>query len=269
MDQIDRVAGASPFRSPAVPLPAIPLPALPLAVRVSSARLTYGGDVLFSDLTLTLEAGRTTCLLGPSGVGKTTLLRILAGLAEPEAPTRVETDDGLPLAGRIAYMAQQDLLLPWLSVLDNVLLGDRLRRKRVTPEQAARAAALLDRVGLAGREGDRPATLSGGQRQRVALARTLMEDKPLVLMDEPFSALDALTRLRLQETAAETLVGRTVLMVTHDPLEALRIGDRLHVMTGRPASVGPALTPPGSAPRRVDDPALLALQAELLRRLAG
>ncbi|MBP2227391.1 putative hydroxymethylpyrimidine transport system ATP-binding protein [Azospirillum agricola] len=254
------------LRSGARPVPP-PVAALP--VTVSSARLTYGGTVLFSDLTLTLEAGRTTCLLGPSGVGKTTLLRVLAGLADPEPPTRVEAGDGRPLGGRIAYMAQQDLLLPWLSVLDNALLGDRLRRRKPDADRVERAIALLARVGLAGRERDRPASLSGGQRQRVALARTLMEDKPLVLMDEPFSALDALTRLRLQETAAETLAGRTVLMVTHDPLEALRIGDRLHVMTGRPAAIGPALEPPGTAPRRVDDPALLALQAELLRRLAA
>ncbi len=250
------------------PSPA-PFPTGALSVSLSAGRLTYGGALLFSDLTLTLEAGRTTCLLGPSGVGKTTLLRVLAGLAEPEPPTQVRAGDGLPLAGRIAYMAQQDLLLPWLSVLDNTLLGHRLRRERPSPERVERAVALLARVGLAGREADRPAALSGGQRQRVALARTLMEDKPLVLMDEPFSALDALTRLRLQDTAAETLAGRTVLMVTHDPLEALRVGDRLHVMTGRPASIGPALKPPGPAPRRVDDPALLALQAELLRRLAA
>ncbi|CAO3420343.1 ABC transporter ATP-binding protein [Azospirillum doebereinerae] len=258
------LSGARPDLSSA----AAPLPG-GLSVTVSGARLTHGGAVLFADLALTLEAGRITCLLGPSGVGKTTLLRILAGLADPEPPTRVAAGDGLPLAGRIAYMAQQDLLLPWLSVLDNVLLGDRLRRTKPDAERVERAVALLRRVGLDGRERDRPAALSGGQRQRVALARTLMEDKPLVLMDEPFSALDALTRLRLQETAAETLAGRTVLMVTHDPLEALRIGDRLHVMTGRPATIGPALEPPGHTPRRVDDPALLALQGELLRRLAG
>lgn len=241
----------------------------PLSVTVSSARLTYGGTLLFGDVTLHLEGGATTCLLGPSGVGKTTLLRLIAGLAEPEPPTLVEAGDGAPLAGRVAYMAQQDLLLPWLSVLDNVLLGSRLRRERPQPERVERARALLERVGLGGRERDRPATLSGGQRQRVALARTLVEDRPVVLMDEPFSSLDALTRLTLQETAAETLAGRTVLMVTHDPLEALRLGHRIHVMTGRPASIGPALEPGGPPPRPVDDTALLALQAELLRRLAG
>ncbi len=241
----------------------------PLSVTVAGARLTHGGAALFTDLTLRVEGGLTTALLGPSGVGKTTLLRLVAGLAEPEPPTTVAADDGAPLHGRVAYMAQQDLLLPWLPALGNVLLGARLRREGRSPALAARARALLGQVGLAGREEDRPAALSGGQRQRVALARTLMEDRPLVLMDEPFSALDALTRLRLQDLAAAALAGRTVLMVTHDPLEALRLGHRIHVMTGRPAVVGPALEPPGLPPRAVDDPALLALQAELLRRLAA
>ncbi|WP_448205062.1 ABC transporter ATP-binding protein [Azospirillum sp. sgz302134] len=241
----------------------------PLSVTVTGARLTYGGTALFSDLALTVEAGVTTCLLGPSGVGKTTLLRMVAGLADPEPPTAITAGDGQPLRGRIAYMAQQDLLLPWLPVLDNVLLGARLRHERRAPGVVERARALLDQVGLGGREQDRPATLSGGQRQRVAIARTLMEDRPLVVMDEPFSALDALTRLRLQDLAAKALAGRTVLMVTHDPLEALRLGHRIHVMTGRPATIGPALEPPGLPPRPVDDPALLAMQAELLRRLAG
>ncbi|MGQ9371746.1 ABC transporter ATP-binding protein [Azospirillum sp. A39] len=242
-------------------------PDAPLSVTVANARLTYGGIPLYEDLTLRLEAGTVTCLLGPSGVGKTTLLRMIAGLAVPEPPTAIATGDGRPLAGRLAYMAQQDLLLPWLTVLDNVLLGARLRRTALTAGLAGRARELLDRVGLAGRAGDRPAALSGGQRQRVALARTLMEDRPLVLMDEPFSALDAITRLRLQELAAELLAGRTVLLVTHDPLEALRIGHRVHAMTGHPATVGTALAPPGPPPRPADDPAVLALQGELLRRL--
>ncbi len=241
----------------------------PVSVTIASARLTYGGTPLFEDLNLRLEPAAVTCLLGPSGVGKTTLLRLIAGLAEPEPPTTVSAGDGQPLAGRVAYMAQQDLLLPWRTVLGNVLLGATLRGERRTPALVDEARGLLERVGLAGREEDRPAALSGGQRQRVALARTLMERRPVVLMDEPFSALDAITRLRLQELAAELLAGRTVLLVTHDPLEALRIGHRVHVMSGLPASIGPALEPPGRPPRAPDDPAVLAMQGELLRRLAG
>lgn len=239
----------------------------PLGVSITRARLTRGGTRLFDGLGLTLEGGAITGLLGPSGVGKTTLLRLLAGLNTPEPPTVIGTADDAPLAGRVAYMAQQDLLLPWLTLLDNVMLGPRLRREAVSATVHDRARGLLAAVGLAGRERDRPASLSGGERQRVALARTLMEDRPLVLMDEPFSALDAITRLRLQDLAGTMLAGRTVLLVTHDPLEALRLCHRVHVMSGRPAAIGPALDPPGPPPR--DPAAVMELHAEVLRRLAA
>lgn len=235
------------------------------AVTVHAARLTYGGQALFDDLDFTLEAGRCTCLLGTSGVGKSSLLRLIAGLL-PDADSRIASDDGLPLSHRTAFMAQQDLLLPWATVLDNVLLGYRLRGEPLPQEQAV---ALLERLGLADRLKDRPAQLSGGMRQRVALARTLIEDRPLILMDEPFSALDAVTRFRLQELAAELLRGRTVLLVTHDPLEALRLGHRIHVMTGRPARLSEALEPAGETPRDLSDPDLLRLQGELMKRLAA
>jgi putative hydroxymethylpyrimidine transport system ATP-binding protein len=241
----------------------------PLAVSIRRARLDYAGTPLFLDLNLNLEGGAVTCLLGTSGVGKSTLLRLVAGLVPARPPTAVVAGDGLPLAGRLAYMAQQDLLLPWLDALGNVLLGTRLRGEPRTATRTARARSLLERVGLGDRAGARPAALSGGQRQRVALARTLMEDHPLVLMDEPFSALDVPTRLRLQDLAAGLLAGRTVLLVTHDPLEALRLGHRIHVMSGRPAVVGPALEPPGPPPRRAGDPALLAAHADLLERLSA
>jgi putative hydroxymethylpyrimidine transport system ATP-binding protein len=165
-------------------------------------------------------------------------------------------------------MAQQDLLLPWLSAIDNVLLGARLRGRRHDRELIARAHALLAAVGLGDRAGSRPSDLSGGMRQRVALARTLMEDRPIVLMDEPFSGLDSITRLRMQDMAARLLAGRTVLLVTHDPLEALRLGHRVHLMAGEPANIGEALVPAGEPPRALDDERLLALQAELLKRLA-
>ncbi|MGE5147975.1 MAG: ABC transporter ATP-binding protein [Candidatus Eiseniibacteriota bacterium] len=237
-----------------------------LSVAVHAARLDYGGGPLFADLDLTLDAGRWTCLLGPSGVGKTSLLRLMAGLVDPWADSRIVCGDGRPLAGRIAYMAQQDLLLPWLSVADNVVLGARLRGER-RPGIVRRALELLDMVELGGLGARLPAQLSGGQRQRAALARTLMEDRPVVLMDEPFSALDAITRLRIQDLAAALLRGRTVLLVTHDPLEALRVGDRIHVMAGRPARLGPPLKPDGAPPRDPGDPSLLRQHAELLHRL--
>jgi len=231
--------------------------------------LTFDGAAVFDGLDFSLHGGRWTCLLGPSGVGKTTLLRLIAGLADPEPPTEVTAGDGRPLAGRVAYMAQEDLLLPWLGALDDVLVGSRLRGEKIGPALIDRARELLDRVGLGDRLRARPAELSGGMRQRVALARTLMEDRPIVLMDEPFSALDAITRLRLQDEAARLLAGRTVLLVTHDPLEALRLGHGIHVMSGQPAGIGPAIIPSGPPPRAPDDPALLARQAELLGRLAS
>ena len=163
-------------------------------------------------------------------------------------------------------MAQQDLLLPWLDVLGNVMLGTRLRGDADALVHA-RAVELLDATGLGGHARKRPAELSGGMRQRAALARTLLEDRPVVLMDEPFSGLDVPTRLKLQTLAARLLAGRTVLLVTHDPLEALRLGHRIHVMAGVPARLDRPIVPEGRVPRDPGDPGLLALESELLRRL--
>jgi putative hydroxymethylpyrimidine transport system ATP-binding protein len=233
-------------------------------IAVEQASIGYAGAALFHDLDFTLTGGRWTCLLGASGVGKSTLLRLIAGLIRPERG-RVRCSDGRPLAGRLAWMGQRDDLLPWLCARDNVTLGARLRGE---PPDLARADALLERVGLASQRDQRPATLSGGQRQRTALARTLMEDRPVVLMDEPFSALDAITRARLQSLAAGLLAGRTVLLVTHDPLEALRLGHRVHVMAGRPARIEAPILPKGAPPRDLHDPDLMRLQGDLLARLA-
>jgi len=239
------------------------------AIHIERARFAFAGRRLFDDLSIDLPAGRTTCLLGPSGVGKTSLLRLIAGLLPPEPPTRIAAGDGKPLAGRVAWMAQTDLLMPWLDALGNILIGYRLRGDAAAHEGAReRALSLLVRTGLAGRQNDLPATLSGGMRQRVALAHTLVEERPIVLMDEPFGQLDAITRLALQDLAARMLTGRTVLLVTHDPLEAARLGHRIHVMAGSPASLGTPLEPDGDLPRDATAPATLKIQAELMRRLA-
>lgn len=241
-------------------------------IRIDAACLSFDGQSIFRDLSFDLAAGQWTALLGPSGIGKSSLLRLVADLPPVGGETSgsVTASDGQPLANRIAYMAQRDLLLPWLSVLDNVMIGLRLRGHRVGAADRDRACSLLDQVGLAGRAADRPATLSGGMRQRVALARTLMEDRPVVLMDEPFSALDALTRFRLQETAARLLAGRSVFLVTHDPAEALRLADRVLVLAGRPARlIDAGAMPDGDRPRNPAAPGMAERAVALTQRLSG
>ena len=159
-------------------------------------------------------------------------------------------------------MAQTDLLLPWASVLDNVCLGAHLRGDSA---DKAKAEAIIARVGLAAHKQKKPATLSGGQRQRAALARTLMEDRPIVLLDEPFSALDSRTRSEMQELAAEMLDGRTILLVTHDPGEAARLGHAIYIMSSLGLETADSLSPP--LPRSFADKDVLALQSTLLTQL--
>ena len=238
----------------------------------------YGDRRLFEDLRLTLAAGQWTCLLGPSGVGKSTLLKLFAGLLAEENHSEGNTDrdptenahfngtirssDGGPLRERIAYMAQTDLLFPWLNLRQNVALGQRLRGR--TPDWS-RAEALMQSVGLAQHASKRPHQLSGGMRQRAALARTLMEDTPIVLLDEPFSALDARTRADMQELTFTALAGKTILLITHDPAEAARLSHHLYLMSAQglhrhAIANGPPI-------RAVNDPSTLTAQAELLLAL--
>lgn len=215
------------------------------------------GVPIFSDLDLTLKPQSWTCLLGASGVGKSTVLRLFAGLAEG-----VHFDGDLSDPGRVAMMAQQDLLMPWLSVLDNVLLGARLRGARPDHDLARDR---LSQVGLTDHADKQPSALSGGQRQRVALARTLMEDRAVVLLDEPFSALDALTRAQMQELTAELLDGRTVLLVTHDPNEAARLGETILIMT--PTGLVEIAAPTSTIPRDIHAADVLRAQANLFDHL--
>jgi putative hydroxymethylpyrimidine transport system ATP-binding protein len=184
---------------------------------------------LFGPVDITVPAGQWSCLLGRSGVGKSTLLRVIADLpCAGDFDGQVTACDGESVSGRVSFMAQSDLLLPWLSVLDNTVIGARLRGERPDMQKAQN---LLARVGLGDHMDKRPSALSGGMRQRAALARTLMEDRPIALLDEPFSALDASTRADMQELAAECLVGKTVVLVTHDPAEAVRLAHQIIVLT--------------------------------------
>lgn len=235
----------------------------PPSLELQGLTLRYQGQTLFEALNLSVPAGQCTALLGTSGIGKTSLLRIAAGLIKPETG-EVCASDGLSLAGRVAWMGQQDLLYPWLGALENVMLGSRLRRQR---PDTSRALALLDAVGLLEYKKTLPKELSGGMRQRVALARTLYENRPIVLMDEPFSALDAITRASMQTLSAQLLEGRTTLLITHDPFEACRISHNLYIMSGRPARIGPQIRVDGLPPRAPDDSSLLHTQGELLRAL--
>ena len=262
------------------------------AVARLQGRAWVGDAPLFAPVDLELAAGGWTCLLGPSGVGKSTMLRLIAGL-----DTGVRFQGSITCNQPVALMAQDPGLIPWLDVTENVTLGARLRgalrasfmskypgggsanpargqaeRGAAPPADRAadhptdRAARLIDAVGLTERAHHRPASLSGGQRQRAALARTLFEDRPLVLLDEPFSALDARTRAQMQDLSARLLADRTVLLVTHDPAEAARLGDRILLLREEGLSEWPAPAPrPAGTARPYDAPQVLALQADLMR----
>ncbi len=224
-------------------------------ITLDEVSLALGEHCVFQKLSVHLEGGQWHSVLGRSGIGKSSLLRIIAGLQQPDSG-RVYSQTGEALRARIAYMAQDDGLLPWLTARQNVQLGPRLRAEKAQ-ESDAQVDELLDKVGLSPWADALPAVLSGGMRQRVALARTLLEKRDIVLMDEPFSRLDAITRDELQGLSFELLQGRTVLLVTHDPMEALRLSHVLHVLEpGSPSSI--QSMPLETQPQRAIDHAEIA-----------
>lgn len=224
---------------------------------------TIGKRTLFRALELTIAAGRTTCLLGASGVGKSTILRLIAKLETGVAfDGQIHLSPQTRLQDHVGYMAQGAELFPWLSVLENVTLGARLRGERKDNDKAMH---YLEKVGLHAHQHKRPSMLSGGEKQRVALARTLMEDRPVILLDEPFSALDAKTRSEMQELTAELFNGRTVLLVTHDPSEAVRLGHHIFVL--KHEILIEIDVPPSPPVRSFDDPESLTCQGALYRIL--
>ncbi|KGY12994.1 hydrogenase expression protein [Vibrio tubiashii] len=238
-----------------------------IGIELDSCQIRYldSEAATLTGLHMTMAEGKWTSLLGRSGSGKTTLLRYLAGLLDESVEWRgkLNLSRGVELDGQVAYMAQQDLLLPWLNVIDNVMLSRKFGASHIDRD---RALELLEQVGLAESHNAMPTQLSGGMRQRVALARTLMQDKPVVLMDEPFSALDAVTRHKLQTLSAKLLKGKTVVLITHDPQEAVRLSDALYLLQGSPAFAH-CLQVPNSLPPREVDGECATLQQSILSLL--
>jgi NitT/TauT family transport system ATP-binding protein len=221
------------------------------------------GDLLVLDrVSLSVAPGEVVAVVGPSGCGKSSLLDIVCGLAEPAAG-RVATQPAV-------LMPQRDALLPWLSALDNAALP--LRVAGDGKHQARDAArAVLEQLGLAGFEDARAHELSGGMRQRVAFVRTLLAGRPVLCLDEPFGALDAITRAEAQGWLAQALARepRAVLLVTHDVEEALVLADRVVVLSARPGRVVADLAVDVPRPRTRTDPQLVALREHALQELGA
>jgi NitT/TauT family transport system ATP-binding protein len=214
-----------------------------IVLRADNVGVTFAGAAgtveAIRKVDFELRRGETLAIVGPSGCGKSTLFNAIAGLLRP---TRGHVEVGGrrvdDAAGHVGYMLQKDLLLPWRSVLDNVMLGLEVRK---TPKPRAREIALelIKAYGLAGFEHAKPAALSGGMRQRVAIMRTLAFDPEVILLDEPFSALDFQTRLLMQSDVSRIIAerGKSAILVTHDIGEAIAMADRVLVLSARPATV--------------------------------
>src|SRR5215468_12002020 len=237
----------------------------PAAVTLTGVSKTYGrGDTAVRALdrvTLTAAPGEFSCLIGASGCGKSTLLSLVAGLDKPTAGQ-------INVGGKVALMFQEPGLFPWLTTAGNVELALRARGAG-RAERKARAADLLEAVHLGGFAKKRPHELSGGMRQRVALARALAQDADVLLMDEPFGALDAMTRDLLHDELERICAERSlsVLFVTHNVREAARLGDRVVLLSSRPGRVIEQYDVPRTGPRRIDSAAVANLASQITDRL--
>jgi ABC-type nitrate/sulfonate/bicarbonate transport system ATPase subunit len=231
------------------------------AIHLTEVGRTFDGRVAALDgVDLSVAAHEVVAVVGPSGCGKTTLLELVCGLQAPDA--------GTVAAQPAALMPQRDLLLAWMSALDNAALALRIAGAR-RDEARRRARDTFAALGLAGFEDARPHELSGGMRQRVAFLRTLLSGRPVLCLDEPFGALDAITRADMQAWLAGALAGdpRTVLLVTHDVEEAVVLADRVCVLSPRPGRIVAELAIDLPRPRAATDAAVVALRARALEAL--
>lgn len=235
--------------------------------------LTKGFDQqpVFSGIDLTVTLNRFVVLLGPSGCGKSTFFDVLTGVTPvDEGQLSWQGTQVGPLGEIAAYMHQKDLLLPWFSLYENSLLpaktaGEDLQKAR------SRATQLFARLGLAGYEAHLPHQVSGGMRQRCALVRTLLFNRDLILLDEPLSALDAITRKSLQSLLLllQSEFDRTMLMITHDVDEALLLADDLYLLSAKPMKIVEKIVLDSDKPRRFDNLELLAMKDRIMQRLEG
>ncbi|SDO48863.1 putative hydroxymethylpyrimidine transport system ATP-binding protein [Alkalicoccus daliensis] len=231
----------------------------------------YGKEAIFEDLSLQVNQEEFVSVIGPSGSGKTTLFRLITGLEAPQQGEVLLQGKAVTSAGgRIGYMPQRDQLMPWRTILENVILPLELQGIR-KKEACEKALPLLASFGLEGTEHSYPGELSGGMRQRVSFLRAYLTGAEVLLLDEPFSALDAITRLSMQEwlTAQWTKWKKTIIFITHDLDEALFLSDRVFVTSTPPMTSLKELQIPLARPRTmedVNDPSLLQVKRELLRQ---
>jgi len=246
----------------------------PALLEISGVAKSFADTVVLAPTDLRIDEGSFVSIVGPSGCGKSTLFNIIAGLLAPDAgEVTLEGRDIVGATGHVGYMLQKDLLVPWRSVEDNITMAARLTR-RVTEADRSEARQIARRYGLGEFLDHYPKALSGGMRQRVAFMRTLVTHQKLLLLDEPFGALDAQTRLDMQRWLLDVWreSGRTVLFITHDVDESIFLSDRILVMSPRPGRVVADLANTLARPRDLDvltDPQFVALKSEIMHLLHG
>ncbi|GEK34348.1 ABC transporter ATP-binding protein [Kurthia sibirica] len=237
------------------------------SIQFDDLSFSYENHAIVKNLNLTINKGQFVSIIGPSGCGKTTLFRLISHLEKPTTGTVKKHDEA------IGYMPQKDLLMPWRSVIDNVILP--LQCQGIDKKTAKiQATALLEEVGLIDYQHQRPKDLSGGMRQRVSFSRAMLAAGTILLLDEPFSALDALTKMELQDWLKQQLVtlDQTVVFITHDVEEAIYLSDTILVITDKPIQFVIQKKIPNAKERNRQDlqrPHLIALKEELLQLLKG
>ena len=233
---------------------------------VSNLSKNFGDLSIFTDFNLELPTGGFTVLIGPSGCGKSTLFNVLTGVTTGDSGQVSWNGEAVKhLKDTCAYMQQKDLLLPWFSLMDNALLPDRIAGQDLAAS-GEKARSLFRQLGLEGFEHYLPGEISGGMKQRCALVRTLMFKRELVLLDEPLSALDAITRRSLQSLLLMLQVefGKSILMITHDIEEALSLADEVLILSHRPMRVLDRFVLDGPKLKRIDDPRQLEIKQHVL-----